>query len=108
MNEFKDLPDYPKRYAKAVEVISGFCFVGQYFGFVVSDKTKFSALQQTNRILDLRNIADTVYKLHKDKMLTGPTGRTYCVTENTFLLGLCFLSSVLLVWTPGGSVPKVL
>jgi len=84
MNEFKDLPDYPKRYAKAVEVVSGLCFVGQYFGFVVSDKTKSPALQQTNRILDLRNIADTVYKLHKDEMLTGPTGRTYRVTENTF------------------------
>lgn len=39
------------------------------------DKNKFSALQQINIILDLRNIANTVYKLHKDKMLTGPTGR---------------------------------
>ena len=40
MNEFKELTDYPKRYAKAVEVVSALRFVGQFFGFVVSDKTK--------------------------------------------------------------------
>lgn len=30
---------------------------------------------------DLRNIADTIYNLHKDEILMGPPGVTNCVTR---------------------------
>ncbi len=81
-------------------VVSALCFVGQFFGFVVAvPRTKPSlppCNQQPDIILDLRNMADTVYKLHRDEMLTGPTGRTYCVTKKicSYPPDLCFPSPV--------------
>nr|YP_006234287.1 hypothetical protein HusqMp45 [Phlegmariurus squarrosus]AEV55753.1 hypothetical protein HusqMp45 [Phlegmariurus squarrosus] len=57
-SEYKAFPDFKERHQRAVNIVT--------------------ALQQTDIILDLRNLANTVYKLTKDDFfLHGPSGHSY-------------------------------
>lgn len=49
INKLKELAQVTERYSEAELVVSALCFVGQFFGFVVADKTKSPAPQPTTR-----------------------------------------------------------